>query len=81
MKKIITIACILIATTCFGQGTSAKPDTTVKANTPLLTIEDINKLNLVIMKQFDLTQADKYDLILKEIQALILAATERRKKK
>jgi hypothetical protein len=99
MKKIITIALILIATTSFaqsktsisegGSGTSARIDTSeakaksneVRLDTPLLTLEDINKLNLVIMKQFDLTEGNKYDAIVKELQALIKEATERRKKK
>lgn len=46
---------------------------------PILSIYDLEKLNVVIMKQFDLTEQSKYNNILKELQRLIAEAKKRKK--
>lgn len=46
---------------------------------PLLSIADMEKLNVVIMKQFDLTEQSRYNNILKELQRLIAEAKKRKK--
>jgi len=74
MKKVlITILFASSAIIGFSQSNPKEkvPVDSVTIDTPILSIADMEKLNTVIMKQFDLTENSKYMAILKELQALI----------
>lgn len=73
-KTLIIIAFLSIGLFSYGQNKTTndpiKPDS-VTVDTPILSIADMERLNTVIMKQFDLTENSKYLIILKELQAII----------
>lgn len=79
MKIIIAISLLLITGVCFGQKDSVNKDTV-----PVVSLVEMSqylgRINIVAMKQFDLTEQAKHQEILKELQA-ILAEVERKSKK
>lgn len=80
MKTIIAISLLLITGVCFGQ----KKDSLNKDTIPVVSLAEMNqylgRINIVAMKQFNLTEQGKHQEILKELQA-ILAEVERKSKK
>lgn len=87
-KTIIAISLLLITGICFGQKKSIQvPKDTVSKNDslPIVTMAEINqyliRINLVAMKQFDLTQQAKHQEILKELQAILVEVEKKAKRK
>ncbi len=81
-KTVVTILFALVITLSFAQKKPVKdsiPSDSLTTETPLFSIADMEKLNVVIMKQFDLTEQGKYQIILKEIQTLIAEGQKKRK--
>ncbi len=73
-KTLIIIAILSISLHGFSQKKSVVDSTksdSLTMDTPILSIADMERLNTVIMKQFDLTENSKYLIILKELQAII----------
>lgn len=81
MKKTITIAFILIATTCFSQKDSTKVDSLTSV-TPFISMADIAKFNAYLRNAFNVND---YEKILKGLQPVIDKAEaeyyKRKKKK
>lgn len=72
-RTIITVLLVSASIIGFSQSKPNEkvPVDSVTVDTPILSINDMEKLNQVIMKQFDLTENSKYLVILKELQTLI----------
>jgi len=75
MKKLLTIIIFLTSAICYGQKDST--------DTATITVKQLQgyleRINLVAMKQFNLTEQGKYQEILKELQA-ILSEAEKKKR-
>lgn len=82
--KLLFIA-LFISTICFGQdSTKAKPAID-SLDLKVISVNEfvgyMNRVNLIIMKQFDLTEQEKYLRINKEINAVIDEINRKRKQK
>ena len=73
MRLTIIILTTLISSVCFGQ-----KDTVKTISVKELT-EYLERVNLVAMKQFNLTEQNKYNEILKELKAILQEADKKRK--
>lgn len=91
-KIIIALSLLLITGICFGQKKDNKlqapKDTLSKSdslNMPIVSMAELNqyliRINLVAMKQFDLTQQAKHQEILKELQAILVEVEKKSKRK
>lgn len=76
MRLTLIILTTLISSICFGQ--TEKIDTIKTISIKELT-EYLTRVNVVAMKQFNLTEQNKYNEILKELQAILQEADKKRK--
>lgn len=86
----LTILAIFLSLNCFGQTVNGAvnkvpPTTNYIDSTDIKTIsfkelnQYLTRINVVAMKQFNLTEQNKYNEILKELQAILQEADKKRK--